>query len=143
MEENDLKLFEKIKNNSKPDIKDLWSLSEARFIEWRKIHDFPVLLKHFDKTLPDFIKWKNEQKITNDTILETGFITPFLEKKKLSVNKTLYLTNQSYDNRQNNIVLYIKEEGEKEYLGTAIKLKFIQSFISYLDWCDQKKRDPK
>jgi len=33
----DLALFEKIKDNSRPDITDLLSPSEERFIEWRKM----------------------------------------------------------------------------------------------------------
>jgi hypothetical protein len=69
-EEKDLELFEKIKNNPKPDILDLWALSEEKFIEWRKLNDFPVLLAHFDKTLLLFKEWKADNKLTNEKIKE-------------------------------------------------------------------------
>lgn len=71
-EKADLELFEKIKTNSKPDIYDLWTLSENRFIEWRKIHDFPLLLNHFDKTLVLFKEWKTANKLTNELIIANG-----------------------------------------------------------------------
>ena len=99
-EENDLELFEKIKNNPNPDVHDLWHLSEDRFIEWRKLNDFPILLNHFDKTLLLFKEWKAENKLTNEIIIENGRITPFLEHKKLSKKaKPLYLTNYASQNQ--------------------------------------------
>jgi hypothetical protein len=86
-EKADVELFEKIKDNSQPDIADLWSLSEDRFIEWRKRHDFPHLLSHFDKTLLLFKEWKDDNKITNEAIIANGEITPFLENKQFSTCK--------------------------------------------------------
>jgi hypothetical protein len=91
LENADFELFEKIKNNSKPDILDLWRLSPDRFVEWRKINDFPVLLNHFDKSLLLFKEWKADNKLSNEIIITNGELTPFLERKKLSKEKTLYL----------------------------------------------------
>lgn len=138
-EQNDLELFEKIKNNPKPDIYDLWTLSEDRFIEWRKINDFPVLLNHFDKTLLLFKKWKADNKLTNEIIISNGKITPFLENKKLSKkDKTLYLTKQTWDDKQITFCAYEKMEGEKTHFETIFKFEFILSFIPYLDWLKEK-----
>ena len=65
-EETDKELFEKIKNNPKPDVYELWALSPERFVEWRKLNDFPILLNHFDKTLTLFKEWKLENNLTNE-----------------------------------------------------------------------------
>ena len=139
-EQDDLELFEKIKNNPKPDIYDLWRLSEDRFIEWRKLNDFPTLLNHFDKTLLLFKEWKADNKLTNEIIIENGEITPFLEHKKLSKkDKTLYLTKQTWDDKQRTFVAYKKMEGErKEEYSTTFNYQLLQTFIPYLDWLKSK-----
>ncbi len=137
-EESDLKLFEKIKNNSKPDIHDLWSLSEERFIEWRKLNDYPKLLNHFDKVLTLFKEWKMANKLTNEIIISTGTITPFIESKKLSKDKTLFLTKQTFESNVRILVSYGKLEGENTDLGRTFNFEFIQSFTSYLDWLKTK-----
>lgn len=137
-EATDLALFEKIKNNSKPNILELWSLSPERFVEWRKLNDFPVLLNHFDKTLTLFKDWKVANKLTNEIILETGEITPFIENKKLSKDKTLYLTKHTLKGKSRTCVSYGKLEGEKTDLGRTFKFEFLQSFTSYLDWLKTK-----
>ncbi|RZK47857.1 MAG: two pore domain potassium channel family protein [Pedobacter sp.] len=138
-EEADLELFEKIKNVSKPDIFDLWRLSEDRFIEWRKLNDFPVLLNHFDKTLILFKEWKEANKLTNEIIIANGEITPFLEHKRLSKkNKTLFLTKQSWDNKERTFVGYGKLEGERKETEATYKFELLQTFTSYLDWLKSK-----
>lgn len=139
-EQNDLELFEKIKNNPKPDIYDLWTLSEDRFIEWRRLNDFPILLNHFDKTLFLFKEWKTANKLTNEIIIANGEITPFLENKKLSKkDKILYLTKQTWDDKQRTFVAYEKIEGEKkEEYSTTYKFELLQTFTSYLDWLKSK-----
>lgn len=135
----DKELFEKIKNNPNPDILELWALSEDRFIEWRKINDFPALLNHFDKTLLLFKEWKAENKLTNEIIIANGEITPFLENKKLSKkDKTCYLTKQTWNDKHRTCVFNEKMEGEKTQFETVFKFEFILSFIPYLDWL--KKR---
>jgi hypothetical protein len=137
-EKSDAALFEKIKDNPHPDILDLWSLSEDRFIAWRKLHDFPILLKHFDKVLPLFNEWKLANNLTNEIIIKSGYLTPFLEKKrhakKQGEHKSLFLIKQYWKDSETITVNYTKLEGEKEYLGTKYKFEFIQEFKSYLDW---------
>ncbi len=135
---NDLELFEKIKNNPKPDILDLWALSEERFIEWRRLNDFPVLLAHFDKTLLLFKEWKADNKLTNEIIIQAGEITPFLERKKLSKNRKLYLTKQTWDDKERLFVCYEKLEGEQKQFGTTYNLEHLQTFNSYLDWLHER-----
>lgn len=139
-EENDEALFQKIVNNPKADILDLWSLSEGRFIEWRRRNDFPILLNHFDKVLPLFNEWKTDNKLTNEIIIESGFITPFIERKRSIRKKDLFLTKQSWDTNQDIVVKNEKLEGKHEYLGTEYKFEFIQQFTSYLDWLSTKGR---
>lgn len=134
-EKEDLELFEKIKDNPKPDIEDLWSLSEEKFIEWRKLHDFPRLLKHFDETLLLFKEWKADNNLTDDIIISTGEISPFLENKKLSTkDKSLYLTKQKQDDNIRLYIAYEKTEGEKKRFGTIFKYELLQTFTPYLDW---------
>ena len=133
-EESDKALFEKIKNNANPEILDLWKLSPERFVEWRKLNDFPRLLNHFDKTLLLFNEWKTEYKLTNEIIINNGELSPFLENKKLSDNKTLYLTNQLYENKERTVVAYKKLEGEIKDLGRTFTFTPILEFTSYLDW---------
>jgi uncharacterized protein YjbI with pentapeptide repeats len=140
-ESNDLELFEKIKNKSKPDILDLWALSEDRFIEWRRLNDFPVLLAHFDKTLLLFKEWKTDNKLTNEIIIKSGEITPFLENKKLSKkDKTLYLTKQTWNDKENTFVGDVKTEGIRKEFDTTYNFELIQSFTSYLDWLKAKDK---
>jgi len=133
-EDVDKRIFDKIKNNPKPDIIDLWSLSERRFIEWRQTHDFPVLMSHFDKTLRLFKEWKEENNLTNEIIIATGFLTPFLEPKKSSKDKNLFLTKIVDDDIEFTVVNYQKVEGERTYLGSTYHSTYIQTFTSYLDW---------
>jgi hypothetical protein len=137
-EASDLALFEKIKNNSKADIHDLWALSPDRFIEWRKINDFPVLLNHFDKTLTLFKEWKLDNKLSNEIIIDSGELTPFLENKKLSKDKKLYLTKQTYNNKERTFVSYKKLEGEEKHFGETYHFELIQEFTSYPDWLNVK-----
>lgn len=141
-EESDIQLFEKIKNDPRPSITDLWELSEKRFIEWRKIHDFPKLLEHFDKTLLLFQEWKLEFNLTNQIIIDNGEITPFLEHKKLSKkNKSLFLLKQSWNGNERTIVSYGKIEGESTELGTKFHYENLLEFISYKDWLKSKKKN--
>lgn len=138
-EENDISLFEKIKNNSSPDISDLWALSEERFIEWRKLHDFPILLGHFDKVLTDFRDWKYENGLTNEIVIESGEITPFLEKKRSSKkDKALYLTKYEFEGKDKTFVSYQMLEGKKEYFGRIYNFSLLQKFTPYLDWLAKK-----
>lgn len=134
LEKADFALFEKIKNNPKPGIHDLWSLSPERFVEWRKLNYFPILLNHFDKTLLLFKEWKEDNKLTNDIIINNGELTPFLENKKLSEDKTLYLIKQTNNGNTWTFVGYEKLEGEKNDFGTVSVFEVIQTFTSYLDW---------
>ena len=143
-EQSDLSLFEKIKNNPTPDIADLWALSEEKFIEWRKLHDFPRLLNHFDKTLLLFTEWKIDNKLTNEMIISNGEITPFLERKKLAKkNKELYLTKRSNENNERSFVSYQKIEGEHSKFGTVYKYEHILTFTSYLDWLAARNKSQK
>lgn len=141
-EQKDLELFERIKNNPKPDIYDLWALSEDRFIEWRRINDFPKLLNHFDKTLLLFKEWKTENNLTNEIIIKSGEITPFLENKKLSKkDKKLYLTKQIWSQKERTFVSHKKIEGEKKEFGKTYNFESLQTFISYLDWLKAKGKN--
>lgn len=135
IEKADSELFEKIKNNPKPDVRDLWSLSQERFIEWRRKNDFPILLNHFDKTLLLFKEWKEDNNITNEIILENGVITPFLENKKFSKkDKKLYLTKKIGDDKEKTIVLWKQIVGKRKEFGITYNYELIQTFISYSDW---------
>lgn len=135
----DLELFDKIKNNPRPDIYELWALSEDKFIEWRKLNDFPVLLNHFDKTLLLFREWKAENKLTNEIIIDTGEITPFLETKKLAKkDKNLFLIKQISGGKERTFVSYKKIEGEITQYEITSKFELIQTFTSYLDWLKAK-----
>lgn len=80
-ERKDKEIFERIKDDPKAGLDDLWALSEKRFIEWRKIHDFPKLLAHFDTVSSEFIQWKKDYGLTNEIIIQSGNITQFIEKK--------------------------------------------------------------
>ncbi|MDM8162237.1 potassium channel family protein [Labilibaculum sp. K2S] len=138
-EKEDLALFEKIKDNPKPEILDLWRISEKRFIQWRKLHDFPRLLVHFDKSLKLFTEWKKDYELTNELIIANGEISPFLEHKKLSKkNKTLYLTKQKWNDEEKTFVAYEKIEGERKHFETTYDYSLIKAFTPYLDWLKVK-----
>lgn len=136
-------LFEKIKNVSKPSINDLWALSEEKFIEWRRINDFPILLKLFNEKFLKFTEWKTENNLDDETIIKSGHLTPFLERKKSIENQDLFLINQKCEGVESIIVSYIKLEGKKEYLGRTFEFKFIKKFTSYEDWLFKKKLHQK
>jgi len=135
LEESDIVLFQKIQNNPQPDILDLWRLSEDRFVEWRKIHDFPKLLTHFDRVLKLFKKWKQENNLTNEIIIATGEITPFLERKKLSKDKMMYLLRQTNISEEldRTIPCYGVVKDHDEY-----KYQLVLKYIPYLDWLATK-----
>lgn len=136
-------LFEKIKDNPKPDILDLWALPEDYFIAWRKLHDFPRLLKHFDSNLLLFKEWKNDNKLTDEIILKTNELTPFFEHKKLSKKKKLYFIKQNVDDNERYFVGYEKENGIKERFGKKYKFETILTFLSYKDWLKQRNKNQK
>lgn len=129
-----LELYEKIKDNPKPDILDLWLLEEDYFIEWRKIHDFPKLLKHFDNNLLLFKEWKSDTKLTDELILSCGELTSFFEHKKLSKRKKLYIVEQTYEGKKRNVVSYASLSGTKKSFSIDIIYKPVIEFYSYLDW---------
>ena len=135
-----VELYNKIKDKQNPEILDLWLLDENRFIEWRKRNDFPKLLKHFDKTLFLFKEWKSDNKLTNELIIENGEITPFLERKKLSKNKNLFICKQTCNGEVRKIVSYTKLEGEKKYLGQTFYFEPVSKFQSYLDWLHDRQK---
>lgn len=142
IENEDLQLFEKIKANPAPEIKDLWSLSEDRFIEWRKIHDFPRLLDHFDKKLLQFTEWKTENNLSNELIIANGKITPFIEHKKLAKkDKKLFLTRQSWNGKERTFVAYKKFPSEEKRFDITYKFEVLQEFVPYLDWLKKKGKE--
>ena len=138
-ETRDLELFERIKNNPHPEILELWSLSEDKFTDWRRLNDYPILLAHFDKTLLLFKEWKNENNLTNQIIIESEEITPFLEHKKYSdKNKKIYLIEQTFDNTRRTYIDYGKIEGERIHSETTYTYNVLNIFVSYLDWLKAK-----
>lgn len=139
----DFDLFERIKNVANPDALDLWALSPERFVEWRKLHDFPKLLTHFDKTLVLFQEWKAENKLTNEIIISVGHITPFIENKTFSKNNTLYLTKQTFKGKSKKFVSFEQLEGEKIQFDEKYNFELIQPFTSYLDWLKSKGEKEK
>lgn len=134
-EEMDKELFEKIKENPHPDILDLWNISERRFIEWRKLHDLPRLLVHFDKVLPEFKEWKESQKLSDEIILKGGRITPFLERKKGNYDsKSKFHIKQIIGEEEYFFVGYESENGQKNELGKTFTLDTQLEFVAYEDW---------
>ncbi len=133
-------LFEKIKGNSNPDIIDLWMLDEEHFIKWRQLHDFPKLLSHFDSNLLLFKEWKNDQKLSNEIIINSGELSPFLERKKWSKKRKLYLTKQTCNGNIKTIVSYKKLNGKEKYLGQDFEFEPILEFYSYLDWLHRRQK---
>ncbi|MEP5236279.1 MAG: hypothetical protein ABJQ86_15790, partial [Cyclobacteriaceae bacterium] len=133
-------LFEKIKNNPKPDALDLWNLTEDDFIEWRKLNDFPKLLKHFDKCLLLFQEWKQDNKLTDDLILATGELTPFLEHKKLSKKKKLYYIRYTYDGTTRFIVGYEERDEKNKDHDVTYEFETQFEFYSYSDWLKQRSK---
>lgn len=138
--ERDKELFEKIKDIPSPSIDDLWSLSETYFIKWRQQHDFPRLLNHFDSTLKLFKEWKQDNKLSNELIIATGKITPFLEHKKLSKEKNMFLIEQTFDGKKRTFVSYGKLEGDKINSGVTYNYKVLQEFYSYMDWLKDRQK---
>lgn len=138
LEKSDKELFDKVKDNPKADILDLWALSADRFIEWRRIHDFPNLLTHFDKTLKLFKEWKEENKLTNEIIIRHGEIAPFLEHQKFSKITKKYLIKQQYEGKERTFVGYHKMDGTQNRFGQAFTYTTLQEFTSYLDWLKKK-----
>ena len=136
-------LFEKVKDNSKPEISELWELTEEYFIEWRKRHDFPKLLKHFDKTLLLFIEWKSDNNLTDEIIINTGYITRFLEHKKISEKKRLFLIEETYKGKIRTFVADSPMKGEQVDFGEKFQFKTILKFYSYLDWLKQRGKTQK
>jgi hypothetical protein len=136
-------LFEAVKDNPNPEIFQLWELTEVYFIEWRKRHDFPKLLKHFNKTLLLFVYWKSDNKLTDEIIINTGYLTRFLEHKKISKNKTLYLVEQTFNGKTSTFVSDNPLNGERTEFGAKYRFKIILKFHSYLDWLKQKGHSQK
>ncbi|MCT4613783.1 MAG: potassium channel family protein [Marinifilaceae bacterium] len=134
-------LFERIKNNPTPKPEELWQLSAERFVEWRKINDFPRLLKHFENRLLLFKEWKSDNGLTDEIILSTGKLTPFLEHKKLSKKKKLFVINQKSTDRETTFVTYEKLSGKKNQFGVDYEFEVITEFISYLDWLKQRNKN--
>jgi len=141
IEKSDIELFERIKNNASPSPEELWQLSAKRFVEWRKIHDLPKLLSHFDNSLFLFKEWKSDNGLTDEHILNTGKITPFLEHKKLSKKKKLFIIKKKGHDNEFTFVAYEKIVGKKKQFGIDYEFDLILEFTSYLDWLKKKNKD--
>ncbi|MCH8535317.1 MAG: potassium channel family protein [Flavobacteriaceae bacterium] len=140
IEKEDSELFNKVKSDPNPDIIDLWKLSEKRFIEWRKIHDFPELLNHFEKSLLLFNEWKEYYGITNEVIINNGKISPFLKNEFDHKINILYLIEYSNDDETGTFILNNKIDEERELLGKKTIYKTIIEFIPYLGWLEERNK---
>lgn len=128
-----------IVNNPNPTIDELWLLPEGHFFEWRRKYDYPKLIASFNQHKPNFLKWKDQYKITDAEIM-TCNISTFLKQKGLSKDKQLYLLEQTFDGRKRLMVAHadlskksvmFPEKGETYVL--------VKQFVSYADWCNQHK----
>ncbi|HEX9514136.1 MAG TPA: potassium channel family protein [Puia sp.] len=131
--------FKKIVNNPSPSIEDLWTLPEEYFYVWRRKYDYPKLIESLNKNKPNFVKWKSEFNINDEEIIAHR-ISSFLKHKGPVKDKTLYLMEQTFDERKRLIVAHAdlsKREVIHPDRGEAYVL--IKTFISYSDWCDKKK----
>ena len=137
------KVFEKIKDNPKPDVLDLWFLSEEYFVKWRQKHDFPLLLKHFDNNLLFFKEWKDDNKLTDELIINNGRLTPFFEHKKLSRKKKLFLVEQVHSGKRKTFVAYKKLEGEIKHPDGTYQYSVLLEFYSYMDWLRDRQKTEK
>lgn len=71
----------------------LWRLSPDEFNEWRRNNDYPVILNLFEKKLPYFIDWMNDQGITRALIFEHGIA------RFVSTEEPLLLCNYKSDGK--------------------------------------------
>lgn len=129
--------FQLIVNNPKPSIEDLWILPEEKFDEWRRKYDYPKLIDSFNSKKPSFIKWKSEFNITDEELISNE-ISPFLQNKGISGDKTLYLLEQTFDSKKKLIVAHVDLSQKKVMFpekGEAYIL--LKKFNSYADWCDK------
>ena len=131
--------FETIADNPKPSIEDLWILPEEYFYRWRRKYDYPKLVESFNKSKPNFVKWKSEYNITDDELV-ANLVSPFLQSKSLSKDKDLYLLEQTFDGIKRLIVAHA-DLSAKEVMfperGEAYVI--IKKFKSYSDWCDKNE----
>jgi len=133
--ENELKQLEEIINNPNLSSEKLWTLTENNFHQWRKKFDYPKLLNSLNAKFPSFVQWKQEFGINDEMIMECS-VTDFVSYKKLSKDKSLYLLEQTFDDKQRLIVSYSDLTGSKPLFPEHNETyKLIKKFISYSDWC--------
>jgi len=138
-EEFEKKQYDETINKPNLTPEELWTLTEKNFHEWRKKHDYPKLLKSFNEKVPSFVQWKNEFEITDEQIMECS-VTEFISPKKLSRDNFQYLLEQTFDGKNRLIVCYTDLTGEKSnFPEHEESYVLIKKFISYYDWCKQKK----
>ncbi|MDP4267964.1 MAG: ion channel [Bacteroidota bacterium] len=137
----DREFFEKLKDNPKPDILDLWNLSPEYFKEWRKIHDYPKLLNFFDEKLLLFKEWKKENKLTNEIIISHGSINKFLTPKYNFKNKKKFLIMHKYEGKEATFIFDSNQIAQYKHFNLKRKFEILVEFESYLDWLYQMNKN--
>lgn len=118
---------------------ELWLLPEDHFLEWRRKHDYPKLIASFNQHKPNFVKWKNEFGLTDEQIMAYT-ISACIKHKGPDKDKQMFLLEQTFDGVKRLMVAHADLSNKPPMFpekGEAYIL--IKKFISYADWCDQKK----
>ncbi|MEJ8591610.1 two pore domain potassium channel family protein [Riemerella anatipestifer] len=134
-------LLQKIINVDNLTPLDLWLLPQYVFDEWRKIHDYPIIIDNFKRRLKKFDDWMKEFSLT-DKIIVDGYISNFIENKysEKKHDKIKSLVQVTYQNRTKYQV-WDSYDKSVENNDDGVIFEFKMEFLSYLDWCETKNID--
>ncbi|MFZ5946766.1 MAG: ion channel [Stygiobacter sp.] len=124
----------------KPDLspEELWELYPKNYTEWCNKHYYPKLIDYFCKHHSQFKEWMTENGIDKNFLLKFG-ITNCISPKKLSKNKLLHVIEVEHKLFPSSFIGYKKLNKTEKVFDHIAKYKTIKSFISYSDWCYERK----
>lgn len=112
---------------------DLWLLPQEPFNAWRKKYDYPNLLENIKSNQWRFKDWMQEQNLTDDLLID-GYVSSFLKHKVKSEDPKYHVVRVSTA-KKTSIQVWWEYDEDDIIRGRGIDYEYIQSFISYYDWC--------
>ena len=114
---------------------EIWNMFPNNFYKWRKKHDYPRILNHFNNKFKRFDEWKKKYSLTDELLMQYGISNCI--NKNPSKDKRKFIVERTWENVVVKFISYQNIDGKYYQMGpSTVSHKVISSFLGYLDWCD-------
>jgi len=117
---------------------EIWSISKENFFIWRKKHDYPRIINHFNEKLKGFSDWKKEHSLDDEFLINYG-ISKCIKPSYNKDNLKYLIESESQGEIKRNITFQNLDNKYYQLGNYKVNYKVLKSFIGYFDWCKSKK----